>query len=156
MPPSPQTPHRRPFLRRRHPKLSPLADVPPFDRYEPKDLAPLDPHVDWVQPCSGTVLANEGWMVREVLVVLGGDVWATRQGRRLRRFGRGEQIGAAELLCDAPHLATLVAGDDLEVLVVNAPAYRWAAHTLPALDPTTGVGIATDAGADAVAGSAAA
>jgi hypothetical protein len=149
--PSAQAPHRRPFLRRRHPKPSPLAGVPPFDRYGPKALAPLDPHVDWVRPRSGTVLANEGWMVREVLVVLAGDVWATRRGRRLRHFGPGEQIGAAELLCEAPHLATLVAGDDLEVLVVNAPAYRWAARTLPALGPTTPVDLTTDAGAGSAA-----
>jgi CRP-like cAMP-binding protein len=121
---------------------SPLSDVPPFDRYTPRALAPLTPYVDWVRPRPGTVLATEGWMVREVLVVLAGEVQAVRQGRRLHRFGPGERIGAAELLCGARHLATLVAGDDLEVVVVNGPAYRWAARTLPALDTSTGLAAA--------------
>jgi CRP-like cAMP-binding protein len=132
-----------------------LSGIPPFDRYAPRTLAPLSPYVDWVRPRPGTVLATEGWMVREVLVVLAGEIQATRQGRRLRRFGPGERIGAAELLCGARHLATLVAGDDLEVVVVNGPAYRWAARSLPALDTATVGDLAGDV-TDAAFGSAAA
>lgn len=152
MPPT-HVPDRRRWLprrRRRPTPTSPLAGVPLFDRYQPRDLAPLAPHVDRLRPRPGTVLTHEGWLAREVLVVLAGEVRATRQGRGLRRFGPGEQVGAAELLCGARHLATLVAGDDLEVLVVNGPAYRWAARSLPALVPATAGDLAQ--GVDVAAG----
>lgn len=107
--------------------------MPPFDGYPRRALTLLAAHVDQMRVAPGAVLAHEGWMVRQVFVVLSGEVHAWRRGRRLRRFGPGEQICAAELLCGAGHLATLVAGDDLELLVVNGPAYRWAARTLPDL-----------------------
>jgi CRP-like cAMP-binding protein len=146
MPPTnPASRWRRRWLpRRRRTAASPLTGVPPFDHYEPRALAPLAPYVDRLRPRPGTVLAHEGWMAREVLVVVAGEVEAARRGRSLRRFGPGEQVGAAELLCGAAHLATLVAGDDLEVVVVNGPAYRWAARSLPALAPPTVTGTLTD------------
>jgi CRP-like cAMP-binding protein len=128
------TPTTSPAATRRHRRLrrrlhdTPLAGVPPFDRYPRRELALLAAHVDQVRVAPGVVLAHEGWMVRQVFVVLSGEVHAWRRGRRLRHFGPGEQICAAELLCGAGHLATLVAGDDLDLLVVNGPAYRWAAR----------------------------
>jgi CRP-like cAMP-binding protein len=117
-------------MRRRHAGSAPLARFSPFDRCPAKALAPLTAHVDQVRVAEGTVLAREAWAVREVLCVLAGEVIAIHDGRELRRFGPGTQVGVAELLCGASHPATLVAGPDLEVLVIYGPAYRWAAQTL--------------------------
>jgi Cyclic nucleotide-binding domain len=123
---------------RRTAPLPPLSRFPPFDRCRPKALAPLTAHVDHLRLPAGTVLAHEGWTVREVICVVTGEVIATRRDREPQRHGPGSQIGVAELLCGASHPATLTAGDDLEVLVIYGPAYRWAAQTLPAAQAGTG------------------
>jgi hypothetical protein len=38
----------------------------------------------------------------------------------------GDEIGAGELVRDQRHAATVVATGDVEVVVVNGPAARWA------------------------------
>lgn len=117
-------------LMRRRADVSALARFPPFDRCRRKALAPLAAHVDHLRVAPGTVLAREGWTVREVLFVVAGEAIAISDDQEVRRFGPGSQIGAAELVCGAGHPATLVAGPGLELLVVYGPAYRWAAQTL--------------------------
>jgi CRP-like cAMP-binding protein len=122
---------------------SPLAGVAPFDGFPPRRLRGLAAHADRVRVPEGTVLAREGGLVHELLVVLRGEVVATRTGTGTGagagrqgsgdRLGPGARFGALELVTGAPHPATLVAGPGLEVLVVNGPAYRGAAQVLPGL-----------------------
>lgn len=140
--------HRRPALRRAHADAgrmslkrrrrttfdpSALASVAPFDRYPRRRLRAVAAHADRLQVPEGTVLAREGGLVHELVVVLAGEVRASRRGAGERRLGSGTRFGARELLTGSPHPETLVAGPGLEVLVVNGPAYRGAAQTLPGL-----------------------
>lgn len=120
-------------LRRRGDAASPFAGVAPFDRYPARMLTPLAPHVDRLRVPQGRALAHEGWLVREVLVVLAGEVIAIRGGQDCLRIDPGAHIGATELLRGGTHPASLVAGANLELLVINGPAYRWAARSLPGL-----------------------
>ncbi len=114
---------------------SPLTGVAPFDGYPARRLRGLAAHADRVRVPEGTVLAREGGLVHELLVVLAGEVIATRAGRQGSAdcLGPGARFGALELVTGTPHPATLVAGPGLEVLVVNGPAYRGAAQVLPGL-----------------------
>jgi CRP-like cAMP-binding protein len=118
---------------RHRPDVEPLASVTPFDRYPRRSLRRLAAHTDLVTVPEGTVLAREGGLVHEMLVVVDGEVVASRCGATERRHGPGTRFGACELLTGAPHPDTLVAGTALEVLVINGPAYRGAAQTLPGL-----------------------
>jgi CRP-like cAMP-binding protein len=118
---------------RHRPDVEPLASVAPFDRYPRRSLRPLAAHADRVTVPEGTVLAREGGLVHEVVVVVDGEVVASRCGATQRRYGSGTRLGARELLTGAPHPDTLVAGEALEVLVINGPAYRGAVQTLPGL-----------------------
>jgi CRP-like cAMP-binding protein len=115
------------------PDVTPIASVAPFDRYPRRRLRRLAAHTDRIRVPEGTVLAREGGLVREMVVVVAGEVVASRHGGRERRLGTGTRIGACELMTGAPHPETLVAGTALEVLVVNGPAYRGAAQTLEGL-----------------------
>jgi CRP-like cAMP-binding protein len=115
------------------PDVTPLASVAPFDRYPTRSLRRLATHADRIRVPAGTVLAREGGLVREMVVVVAGEVVASRHDGRERRLSAGARIGACELMTGAPHPETLVAGSELEVLVVNGPAYRGAAQTLPGL-----------------------
>jgi CRP-like cAMP-binding protein len=110
-----------------------LAEVPPFDRYARTTLAPLIPHADRLRIADGTVVVREGHRARELVIVVAGALLATRAGRPVGALGPGTWIGAQELLADGAHDCTLVAAERLEVLVLNGPAYRWAAQTLPGL-----------------------
>ena len=118
---------------RRHPDVSLLAEVPPFDRYARTTLAPLIPHADRLRIADGTVVVREGHRARELVIVVAGALLATRAGRPVGALGPGTWIGAQELLVGGAHDCTLVAAERLEVLVLNGPAYRWAAQTLPGL-----------------------
>jgi CRP-like cAMP-binding protein len=118
---------------RHRPDLEPLASVAPFDRYPRRRLRRLAAHADRVTVPEGTVLARQGGLVHEMVVVLDGEVVASGHDGRERRLGTGTRLGARELVTGAPHPDTLVAGEALEVLVINGPAYRGAAQTLEGL-----------------------
>jgi hypothetical protein len=117
---------------KRRSATSVLAGVAPFDHFSPRQLAPLREHVDRLQVAEGTMLAQPGSAVREYVVVLAGEVRA-RRGDRVVVHRAGAQFGGDELLSGAAHSAALVAGPDLELLVVYGPAYRWAVQSLDGL-----------------------
>lgn len=121
------------MIGRRRADASVLLGVAPFDRYRRRALAPLAAHADRLRVTSGTVVAREGHLVREMVIVLSGALLATRGGRPVGTFGPGTAVGGEELLAGRTHQATLVAGDGLEVLVLTGPAYRYAVQTLPGL-----------------------
>jgi CRP-like cAMP-binding protein len=109
-----------------------LAGVAPFDRFSPRDLAPLHEHVDRLQVAEGTTLAEPGTAVHQFLVVLAGEVRSVRDDEVVVH-GPGSELGGDELLSGVPHPSALVAGPDLELLVVYGPAYRWAVQSLTGL-----------------------
>lgn len=124
----------RPSLLAR-PDLSALAGVAAFERYDARALAPLAQHADRLRLATGTVVARAGQPVREAVLVLRGEVAVITTGGVARR-GPGTWIGADQLVAaTAPgrQPATVVAGDRLEVLVLPAPAFRWAVQVLPGL-----------------------
>lgn len=130
---------RHPFApARRRVDISILADVAPFDRYSRRALRPLARHADRVTPAEGTLLASEGSRVREFMVVVRGHLVALSGGRELGRLGPGTHLGGAGLLDGGAHPCTIVAGPGVEMLVLNGPAYRWAASTLPGLAAESG------------------
>jgi CRP-like cAMP-binding protein len=91
----------------------------------------LAAHTDVLRPAPGAVLARAGAVAREVVVVVTGVV-DVDDGLRL---GPGCAFGVDEVLARTPHPATIVAGEGVELRVVNAPAFRAAAH-LPGLVPS--------------------
>jgi CRP-like cAMP-binding protein len=110
--------------------LAHLRAVAPFDQCPDDALRALAPHADHLHVRAGTVLAREGTSAREFIVVLSGQVTATRSDLAVDRAGAGTQIGGTALVDDQAHDATWMADSDLDVLVVNGPAYRWAAYSL--------------------------
>jgi CRP-like cAMP-binding protein len=107
-----------------------LRTIAPFDRCSPRVLRAMAPHVDRLRVRAGTVLAREGREPREFVVILSGIVQASRRGHEVGTEGAGAQIGADALVDHRPHDATWQAATDLDLLVVNGPAYRWVMQTL--------------------------
>jgi CRP-like cAMP-binding protein len=112
----------------------PLTDVAPFDRYRfrRRSLAPLVAGADRLTVPPGTTLARPGRAAHEAVVVVSGEVLVMSDAGVERR-GPGAWIGAREVLDGKRYAAAVVAGDDLDVVVLTPPALRWAARELPGL-----------------------
>lgn len=109
----------------------------------PEDVrSALSPHADVVEPMSGAVLARRGTAAREVALVRRGEVLVLVDGERRGRIPPGGSFGAFETATGADHPYDYVAGDGVELVVVNGPAYRGAADRLPALAAPSPVGAA--------------
>ncbi len=125
---------------RRRPDLSVFDDVAMLSGYDDRALEPLARHADRLTLRPGTELARQGGRSHQVVVLLSGEVVASRDGREVGRFAPGAVIGAAEELAGTAHAHTLVTSADAAVLVLAGPAYRWAASTLPGLAPRSVAG----------------
>jgi len=128
--------------RRSAPDLSLLA-VAPFDSYPERAVRPLAGHADRLRLREGTELAREQQRADEFVVVLSGEVIAHCDGQEVGRLGAGAHIGATELLQGTRHAHTLLAGRDLDVLVVYGPSFRWAAQMLPGFTEAVLAGVPT-------------
>lgn len=122
------------MLARSRPDTSVLRAAPPFARYDDRALAPLARHADRLDLPAGVALARRGERAREAAVVVAGEAVAIG-GEGVARLGPGEWVGAREALAGAAHATTVVAGDGLRVVVLPAPALRWASQVLPDLLP---------------------
>jgi CRP-like cAMP-binding protein len=122
----------RPRLLSRADPPTALSGVAAFAGYDARTLAPLARHADRLRVPAGTLIARAGRPAREAVLVLGGDVAVITAGGVERR-GPGTWVGADEVAGRGRQPATVVAGDGLEVLVLAAPAFRWALQVLPGL-----------------------
>jgi len=107
--------------------LAPFASCPRLVRRQ------LAAHTDVLRPAPDAVLARRGAVAREVVVIVAGEVVLTREGRPPARLGPGQSFGGEEVLAGTPHRHTIVAGRDVELRVINGPAFLAAADHLPAL-----------------------
>jgi CRP-like cAMP-binding protein len=112
-----------------NPTISVLSQIAPFDRVPPREMRELATHVDHIRVGAGSVLAREGATAREFIVVLSGDVLASRADSGGDRLGVGTRIGADALTEHRPHDRTWRAVTDVELLVVNGPAFRFASSS---------------------------
>lgn len=122
------------MLARSRPDTSVLRTAPPFTRYDDRALAPLARHADRLDLPAGVALARRGERAREAAVVVAGEAIVIGGGG-VARLGPGEWVGAREALAGTAHATTVVAGDGLRVVVLPAPALRWASQILPGLLP---------------------
>jgi len=119
-------------MSRSRPDVSVLRSALPFDAYDERELAPLARHADRLDLHPGTTLARAGERAREVVVVVEGDAVVMHRGG-VERLGPGSWLGAREVMGGGVHGDTVVAGDGLRVVVLPAPAFRWATQMLPGL-----------------------
>jgi hypothetical protein len=86
----------------------------------------LAEHTDRLSVPAGSVLAREGELARQFVLVLDGEVTTSGESGPTVHQDTGVQIGARELIWSEPYDSTWTALSDLDVLVVNGPAFRWA------------------------------
>lgn len=115
-----------PLRNRRRSDVALVRQVPWLRAADARRLAALAPHTDRLRLPPGRVVARAGDLARELTVVVAGEATVERDGAPPEVLAAGAQIGLAEVLAGGRHGATVVARSELDVVVVNGPAVRWA------------------------------
>jgi CRP-like cAMP-binding protein len=111
-----------------------LADIWLFERCSRKELGLIASQATPVQFKEGTVLAREGELGREFFVVMSGKAEAVRNGVPIGVLGPGSFFGEMALLERQPRVATVVAAEPTEVLVLTAGAFGSVVDRMPSVD----------------------
>jgi hypothetical protein len=116
----------RRFTERRRPDVAPLLRVPALAHADRRRLDELAPSTDVLRLPPGRTLTTAGAPASELIVLLSGEAAALAPDGIGAVLRAGAELGAPELLAYGTHPATVVALSPVDVVVVNAPAVRWA------------------------------
>lgn len=110
-----------------------LATLPVFAGCSKHELQKLSRRTVELDVEPGKVLAREGELGREFLIVLTGTAVATRDGQVLARFGPGDSFGEIAVLDRSQRTATVTAETTMRVAVVAANDFQSLMAEVPAL-----------------------
>lgn len=105
-------------------KIEVLGNTDLFRHVKPDGLARLAEFSDQLHFPKGKVLASEGGLGRELIVIVDGEVSVTRDGTEVATLGPGDAVGEIALLDGGPRTATVTATTDIEALVIEGRALR--------------------------------
>jgi CRP-like cAMP-binding protein len=101
-----------------------LARVPMFAGLSKKHLHGVSSLATVVEVEPGRVLAAQGDIGREFVVVLSGDVEVSRDGQVLAKRSDGDFFGEIALLLDKPRTASVIATSPTTILVIEARDFK--------------------------------
>jgi CRP-like cAMP-binding protein len=96
-----------------------LARIPLFEGLSKKQLSQVSSLMTPLDLKAGKVLARQGEIGREFLILLEGEVDVARDGKIIAVRGPGDFIGEIALLDNRPRTATVTARTDVVVEVLN-------------------------------------
>jgi len=73
---------------------------------------------------TGSVVTTEGAVGSELIIILDGRATCRVKGKKLAQFGPGDFFGEMSLLDKGPRSATVVADENMEVLVLDSREFR--------------------------------
>jgi len=106
------------------PKISLLRTVPGFAALPDRDLARLASCFDEAQVGAGMVLAREGGLGHELVLIVEGQATVTRAGATEGELGPGALVGETAVLGPIPHWSRVVARTPMRVLVAGPESFR--------------------------------
>jgi CRP/FNR family transcriptional regulator, cyclic AMP receptor protein len=110
-----------------------LAAVPLFSNLNKGQLRQIGKVADELTVQAGTVVARQGDVGRELLLILEGTAEVERNNEPIARLGRGDFVGEMAVLTHSPRNATVTATSDLVVLVVTATGLSQLLDDIPGL-----------------------
>ena len=96
-----------------------LAAVPLFEGLSKKQLSQISSLMTPLDIAAGRVLANQGDIGREFMILLEGEIEVARDGKVIAVRGAGDYVGEIALLDERPRTAALTARTDIVVEVLN-------------------------------------
>jgi CRP/FNR family cyclic AMP-dependent transcriptional regulator len=113
-----------PFTRKsKDAKIRLLSGVSLFSSCSRGELGRIASLLDQVEVPEGKILVREGDPGWEFFIVCEGQAKATKRGRRVASFGRGDFFGEMSLLDEGPRSATVTAETDMQLLVLNSRSF---------------------------------
>lgn len=120
-------------LRKKDQYLDHLAKVPLFSALSKKELQTIARASDDVEVPKGKVLVEEGKPGHEFFLIIGGNASVKRGKREIAKLGPGQYFGELALLDRGPRSASVVAKDDMEVLVLGQREFAGVIDEVPSL-----------------------
>jgi hypothetical protein len=108
-----------------------LRRVQLFDELAPADLGAIAEVAHERSFTDGEVLASEGELGDELLIVASGTVRVETGGAEIARRGRGEVVGEMSLITGGPRMASLVADGDVRAIRIGRREFESMIHDRP-------------------------
>jgi len=108
-----------------------LRRVPLFDELAPADLGAIAEVAQERSFADGVLLASEGELGDELLIIASGTVRVEAGGSEIARRGRGEVVGEMSLITRRPRMASLVADGDVRAIRIGRREFESMIHDRP-------------------------
>lgn len=112
-------------------KLDHLAQVRLFSALSKKELTTIGRASDEVKVPAGKVLVEEDSPGHEFFLILEGTATVKRGGRKIATLGPGQYFGEMALLDRGPRSATVVADNDMTLLVLGQREFSGVLDEIP-------------------------
>ena len=113
--------------------LDSLKNVALFSNCSNKELEKVAKASDEVSMTEGTLIMDQGQMGREAFVIVDGEVIVKRNKRKVATLGPGDVVGEMSLLDRGPRTASVVAGTDVTLLVIDSRRFLAVIDDIPAI-----------------------
>jgi CRP-like cAMP-binding protein len=104
-----------------------------FEGWNDDELEHFERIVHRVRFATGEVVISEGQSGHAFVILTAGEAAVTRDSARLRLLRAGDHAGEMALLDNSPASATVVAGTDVEALVLDQRVFHNLLETIPSL-----------------------
>jgi CRP-like cAMP-binding protein len=105
-----------------------------FERCSQRELDVLQSAATALQVPAGRVLAEQGELGREFVVIVDGKASVTRDGTEIAVLGGGSFFGEMSLLDGRPRSATVTTLEPTQILVLTSGGFRNVVNTMPSVD----------------------
>jgi CRP-like cAMP-binding protein len=121
------------LLRRKSQKIDLLKKVPLFSNLSQRHLGEISKHADQVQVERGRVLAKEGRIGWDFILVVDGKARVEKNGKLIRQLSGGDFFGEISLIDREPRTATVIAETDMSLLIVHKTSFDLLLDAIPGL-----------------------
>lgn len=121
------------LLKRRSEKIDLLRNVPLFGGLSQRHLSEIARHADEVSVDQGKVLARQGAIGREFLVIVDGSARVEQNGRLIAQLATGNFFGEMSLIDGRPRTATVIAETPMVLLCIHVRSFGHLLESVPGL-----------------------
>jgi len=121
------------FFRRQSEKTEVLKGVPLFSNLSQRQLSLIARHADEAHLEAGRILARQGEVGLEFLLLVEGTARVERNGKFLTRLQTGDFFGEMSLIDGKPRSATVIAETPVTLLAIHRRSFSYLLDTIPGL-----------------------
>ena len=129
------------FLSRPPDRIDWLRKVPLFTGLTRRHLDVIARQTDEVKVDGGKVVARQGTLGQEFLLIVDGSARVERDGTVIARLDAGDFFGEMSLIDGKPRSATVIADTPVALLAVDSRSFRHLLDTVPGLQRKILIGL---------------